>query len=579
VGDAVTAPAGEQLRAWSSARVPWRLSRRRLTPYLVAAILAVLLWGYVVQPMLATASGSIAGGVHNYTRYLSGDGVAQRALVTTLGIAFASVLTCGVTGVGVALLFRRFDFPGRRLLESVVLVPAALPPLIGAIAFSLLYGRSGILPRALQVMVGASSPPISFDGISGVLIMHAFTMYPFFALAATAAMAGFDHSLEEAAANLGASRLRVWRTVLLPMLTPALVSGSLLVFMVSMASYTAPLLFGVSDVLTVQIYQDRSVGQYASADAHSTVLAFASVCFLLVLRWYERRRSFRSVSKGAGVQRHTVRSRPARLASLLAAIVATVILVAPALTILLVSFVPEGTWTTQVLPPQYTLLNYRALSHASVLQPVLTSLKMSAMATAACLLVGVAIAYATTRLRFIGRTALDVASMLPWALPGTVVGINLIQAFNKPSGFDLGTVLVGTFWIVPLAYFVRFMPLVFRSSAASLTQLDSSMEEAASNLGAGWWLRFRTVVLPLIWRGILAGALLAFIHGFGEFVASVLIYTPSSTPMSVAIYNQLYQGDFGAAAAYGALQVLLIFVVMLATRRIEGRAETRELIA
>lgn len=565
-------PAGATRAVWS-----W-LTGRRVAPYIVFGILAVLLWGYVVGPMVSTVTDSFSGGFGIYGRYFTGDGVAQQALITTLEIAVASVITAGVVGVGVALLFVRFDFPGRRLLEAVVLVPAALPPLIGAISFSLLYSKSGIVPRALQALVGSSSPPISFNGIAGVLVMHTFTMYPFFYLAASASLVGFDQSLEEAALNMGASRLRVWRTVLLPMLTPAIVSGSLLVFMISMASYTAPLLFGVSDVLTVQIYQDRTVGQFVSADAHSTILAFVSIVFLLSLRWYERRRSYRSVSKGASAVRRRVRSRFGRVGSLIAAIIATVLLVAPALTILLVSFVPEGTWTIQVLPPKYTLVNYHALTDAKVFEPVLNSLKMSGLATAGCIVVGVAIAYAVNRLRFLGRSVLDVASMLPWALPGTVVGVNLIAAFNKPSPFSFGTVLVGTFWIVPLAYFVRFMPLVFRSTAASLTQLDTSVEEAARNLGASWWLQFRTIVVPLVWRGILAGALLAFVHGFGEFVASVLIYTPSSTPLSVSIYNELYQGDFGAAAAYGALQVVLIFVVMLLTRQMEGRRRDQEVI-
>src|SRR5215470_8632457 len=122
---------------------------------------------------------------------------------------------------------------------------------------------------------------------------------------------------------------------------------------------------------------------------------------------------------------------------------------------------------------------------------------MSAIAVVGAILVGLAAAYVITRMRFRGKTAIDIAMMLPWALPGTVVAINLITAFANPSVLALGRVLVVSFAIAPLAYFVRFTPLVFRSTAASLTQLEESIEEAARSLGATWWTTFRIIVLPL----------------------------------------------------------------------------------
>src|SRR5262249_19168047 len=143
-------------------------------------------------------------------------------------------------------------------------------------------------------------------------------------------------------------------------------------------------------------------------------------------------------------------------------------------------------------------------------EPIKNSLLMSAIAVVGTILLGLACAYVITRMQIRGKNVIDIAMMLPWALPGTVVAINLITAFANASVFSFGTVLIGTFWIVPLAYFVRFSPLVFRSTTASLTQMDPALEEAARSLGAGWLYTFRRVVLPLIYRGIAAGALLAF---------------------------------------------------------------------
>jgi iron(III) transport system permease protein len=160
--------------------------------------------------------------------------------------------------------------------------------------------------------------------------------------------------------------------------------------------------------------------------------------------------------------------------------------------------------------------------------------------------------------------------MLPSALPGTVVGINLIAAFNQETIFSLNQILVGSFWILPLAYFVRHLPLVFRSTSAALMQMDSSVEEAARNLGATWWYSFRRVVFPMALGGILAGTLLALVQGIGEFVASILLFTPRTTPISVEIFQRMYAFEFGTACAYGVLQVMLIIIVLFITRKFTG---------
>ncbi|MFU8872986.1 ABC transporter permease [Micromonospora sp. SL4-19] len=548
-------------------------------PYVLVFPLALILFGYVVQPMFATFAESVGvDGLANYTVFLTGDGVARSSLVTSLVISAASVVLCGIVGVAMAFLLKRFSFPGRRLIEAIILVPAALPPLIGAISFQLLYSETGILPRGLQHLFGTENPVLPFSGIAGVLVVHTFTMYPFFYLATSAALVGMDPSVEEAAYNLGAGRVRVWRTVLLPMLTPALVSASLLVFMTSLASYTAPLLFGVDQTMTMQIYINRTNGDLPMASTYASVLGVVSVLFLLGMRWYEGRRSYRSQSKGVASHRREITNPFGRWLALLASVLATVVLLAPVGTIALVAFSQDGSWTTEVVPSAYTMQNFVTIfSDPGAYRPIVNSLEMSLIATVGCVVVGVLIAYAVRRLDFRGRALLDVAVMLAWALPGTVVAINLISAFSTGNAFSLGQVLIGTFWIMPLAYFVRFLPLVFRSSSATLAQLDPSLEEAARNLGASWWRAFGSVTLRLMLPGVLAGALLAFVHGVGEFVASVLIYTSETAPISVEINNRMYSFEVGTAAAYGMLQIVLIFVVMVVSGRLEsGPKASRE---
>lgn len=368
--------------------------------------------------------------------------------------------------------------------------------------------------------------------------------------------------------SLGASRRRIWLTILLPMLTPAFVAAGLLTFMSAMSSYTAPLLFQYTDVMTQQIVIAKVNGDLRLASVVSTVLAVLSIIFLTIIRNYEGRRSFRSQSKGGGKRRAVVTKRWVKAVVALIAIPSSVFLVLPLIMIFLISITAKGGWLTSILPTEWTTEWYAAMfTDPQFWRPVLNSILMSLVAVGGALLLGVGAAYVIQRLNFRGKTVLDIAVMLPWALPGTVVAINLITAFSSPSIFSGGTYMVGTFSILALAYFVRFNPLIFRSSGATLAQIDPNLEDAARSLGATWFMAFRQIVLPLMYQGILAGALLAFVDGVGEFVASVLLYTPDWVPLSIAINNENYQGNYGIGATYGMIQVVMVLVVIVVSQR------------
>lgn len=544
--------------------------------YVLISPLLIVLLGYVLFPLFQTFIESVKIGdqltFENYVKFFGLTHTANlEALFTSLYISVLSVITCGLVGSVMAFLLNRYEFPGRGLLSVLVMVPMALPPLIGVISFVLLYGESGIIPRALKELLGLSQVPFALKGIAGVLAVHTFTMYTYFYMTVSAAIAGLDPSLEEAAYNLGAGRWYVWRRVILPMMTPALVASSLLVFMISMASYTAPLIFGIDRTMTMQIYLSRTNGNLDMAATQSTILSIVSITVLFIMRWYQGQRNYKNLSKGVSVHRSEVQTRLGRYIAIVLSFTGVVILLLPILVIGLISFSVDATWTTQILPPSYTLDHYvKLFTDKQTWQPIRNSFEMSLVATVGNVIFGVGAAYAMARLTFRGKSLMDAMIMLPWALPGTVVAINLIAAFNQPSLFSLNEVLVGTYWILPLAYFVRNLPLVFRSSLATLIQMDHSVEEAARNLGATWWYAFRRVVLPMALGGILAGTLLAFVQGIGEFVASILLYTVSTTPISVEIFQRMYAFEFGTACAYGVLQILLIMAVLFLTRKLTG---------
>lgn len=543
--------------------------------YLIAAPLILVLLVFIVVPMLATAFTSAQGGGSAYSGFINGS--SGKALGLSVAISLGSVLTTGILGTSLAVLLSRFDFPGRKFLRLFALLPMALPPLIGAISFYFLYAESGIVPRFLARYFGADAATVSVNGVWGVLLVHTMTMYPYFYLAVTSALAGSDASMEEAALNLGASRFRMWRTVLLPMLTPALVSGALLTFMVSMASFTAPQFYNVQ-TLTMQIVASRTSGAYDVAAAQAVALSVVSIFFLLAMRWYENRRLHRGSSKGTPQALKVLHGVLPRAAAGIGSLLLVLFLMAPAATIVLLSFTVDGSWTTQILPPDYTLDNFtRIFTDPATLRPIMVSAQMAFVAMIGCVLFGVLASWVVTRWKGPGKAMLDVMVMLPWALPGTVIGVNIVTAFASPTPFNLGVVLVGSLWILPVAYFVRFLPLVFRSANASLAQIDPSVEEAARSLGAGPWRALLTVTVPLMSRGIMAGALMAFIQGFGEYVASVVVYPARYAPLSVEIYNRIYSNEFGTAAAYGTLQMLLILIVLIISQWLESPRRGRKL--
>jgi iron(III) transport system permease protein len=242
-----------------------------------------------------------------------------------------------------------------------------------------------------------------------------------------------------------------------------------------------------------------------------------------------------------------------------------------------VSFAQEGSWTTQTLPAAYTFANYQRLFGDTYAAEVfVNSLSMSAIAAVAAFVWSFCVVFLlrrrSGRRKLIDegqRRLLSLLVLLPWALPGTVVAVSIAEAYGGPSLLLGSVVLVGTFWILPVVYFLRFMPLVVRALQASMEQLDPTLEEAAGSLGARAWQRFTRVTLPLVWPGAVAGTLLAFVIALGEYVASVLVLVTANRPISIAIASELRDFNLGAAAAYGVVLIVIISISMFVAGRLE----------
>ncbi|MDM5282535.1 ABC transporter permease [Peribacillus frigoritolerans] len=548
----------------------------RLTVWLLIPVVLVLI-AYVLYPSLRTFIESLqkdgAISLGNYQDFFVQESKTNlEALWNSVYISLLSVLVSALIGIPLAFIFNRYDFPGRSFFSSAAILPIVLPSLVGVMAFMFLYGESGLIPNAIKDLFGLEKVPFKIGGVSGILIVHAYTMYVYFYMTVSAAINKIDPSLEEAAYNLGANKIKVFWKVTFPLLTPAIVAASLLVFMISMASFSAPfLLAGGYRVLSLQIYFSKINGDMEIAATQSVILSIVSISFLLFMRWYQNRKDYRMASKGIGAHRSEVRNPFIKWVMVVTGVIGVMILLLPHFTILLLSLVPDGTWTFQTYPTVFNVENYRLLfEDPNIFKPLRNSLLMAVIATLANLVFGVIASYVLVKRKFVGKSFVDILVMIPWALPATVIGMNLIFAFNEPSVFSFGQILVGTFWILPLAYFIRHIPLVVRSTNAVLEQLDDSIEEAARNLGAKWFYTFRRVIFPIIMPGVLSGTLLAFIESVGEFPTSVLLYTISNRPISIEIMNQLRMFNMGQAAAYGMIQITLIVIVLFISNKFFG---------
>ena len=552
----------------------------RRTIALAALLVALLLWLVLYPNLFVLADSLKADGrlsFAHYARFLRSRAELQ-ALWNSLWISAGSVVLSACIGVPLAFLFARYEFPGRRVLGALASLPVLLPPLVGVIAFLFLYGESGFLTRGVQELLGLDAPPWRLNGPGAILLVHAYTMYVYFYLFTRAGLARLDPAYAEAARALGASRWATLRRVTLPMLAPALGGAALLVFMTSMGSFSAPYVFGGGfRVLSTQIFASKLNGDLAMAAVETVVLACASLLFLAFLQRFEARRAYTGAGKGAGPwrpgsddgRRTASRARSALLGLLAAGAVGFLLL--PHATVLLVSLVPQGSWTTELLPPAYSLENYRALfTQPERLRPVINSLRMATIATAANVALAIPAAYLLSRPATPGRGLLAALVTLPWALPGTVLAIALATTFSTHQPWAGRFVLVGTAVILPLAYFIRNIPLVTRAALTSFRQFDPALEEAAASLGASWATTTRRITLPLVLPGLAAGALLAFVTALGEFVASILLYTHSTRPISIEILSQLRAYDFGAAAAYALILALLMALAFLLGSRASG---------
>ncbi len=482
------------------------------------------------------------------------------SFLNTLVVSVGGTAGALLLGVPLAFFLTRYRIFGKPLLSTLAVLGLLSPPFIGAYSWIMLLGRNGSV-RNLLLALGVHVP--SIYGPVGIILVYSLQYYPFVFLLASGGLGLVDRSLEEAAENLGAVGLRRFFRVTLPLVLPSVTAGALIVFMMCLSNFDTPMIIGgnyrVLPTLAYNLFTSEVGDRPGLASTVSLFLILFASGVIFLQRWAAGRRKYSSSlinRPRVGVLRGW-RSVGGHLVCW--AIVALSTL--PMAMVVLYSFRKTS---GPVFKPGFGLESYARVLY-EVPKTITNSLLYSVTAVALIVVVGTVLGYVLARRRTVPAQVLDPLLMIPYIVPGTVVGIGFIMAFNRSPLFLLGTGL-----LIVLAYFIRRLPYAVRSGASVLKQIDPALEEAGINLGASPSRTFRKVTLPLMLPGVISGAIMSWVTAVNEISASILLYVGKTMTLPIRIFLSVLDGYFGPASALSTILLLVTGVALYLANKFSG---------
>ncbi len=488
-------------------------------------------------------------------------GVLAGALSTLLGLAFA-------------LLAQRGGLKNTKIFDVMSILPIITPPFVIAMALVVLFGRTGVVTTAMSDWFGIPRSRWIY-GLPGVLIAQVLSQTPLSYLMLRGALAAIAPSLEEAAQTLRASRWRTFRTVTWPLLRPAIAASFLLGFVESLADFGNPLVLGGSfDVLSTKIYFAVAGAQHdpgRAAVLALLLLALTLSAFWLQMKWLGKASYVTVTGKGdSGLAPPLPRGvRIASLAVVVPWVIMTLVLYGVILVGGFVTDIGRGamTWTTEHFHTGFAVeWTERGLWFSgSAWDSFFVTVAVSAIAAPLTAIIGILTAYVLARHDFAGRRSFEFLTMVSFAIPGTVVGVAYILAFNVAPIEIAGTAL-----ILVICFVFRNMPVGVRAASAALAQIDKSLDEASATLGAKTGTTVRRVTLPLLKPAIVATLVFSFVHAMTAVSAIIFLVTAKTNMATAYIVNRVEAGEYPLAIAYSALLIVFMLAVILLVQGVVG---------
>ena len=551
-----------------------RFFQKDLSQYIVFAIPMVFLAIFLLYPMFTTLVRAFMAPAEDLAFHgFSLDGFRQfatsrlyrKSLYNSFIVSISVTALTLLIGIPMGYFVARVKMPGKNLILSLGILPVIMPSFVGAFTWVILLGRNGIVRVFLNWLLrpfGVEVP--SIYGMFGMILCMTLTYYPFVFQLAYGAFASANPLLEEAAMLMGAKKGRILRTVTFPLVLPSIGAAALLVFVRAIGNFGIPAMIGgdVYVLPTLIYFEVNGFWNINGASSIAVVNVLITAIVLLAQKYMVSKHEYETIS----ASRSEMKLNDSLGMRILAIVFCAIVLIfslLPQLTIIVMSFFEK--WVG-LFPEGFTLANYARIPKYSH-RELFNSFYLSILATILCAVLGSLVAYITERKKPKGAALLDLSVMAPFILPGTVVSIALLSAFSGNSIIRL----TGTYTIIVISYMIRRTPYVYRSVAASLTQLNPSLEEASTIMGASWFYTFRKVSMPLIMPAIISGSILTLTTLLQELSTTILLYSGRTRTVPIQIYGAVSDGNLGQASALSVILLIVVFIIVYAMNRRQGK--------
>lgn len=483
----------------------------------------------------------------------------SETLINSFKVSLTATICALIVGILLAYLFAMYEFKGKKVLQILIIIASMSAPFVGAYSWILLLGRSGIITTFLSQTFGVVMPDIY--GFKGITLVFTLQLFPLIFLYVSGAFKSIDNSLLEASESMGCSGLARFFKVILPLLLPTILAGALLVFMRAFSDFGTPMLIGEGyRTFPVLIYTEfmSEVGGNASFASSLAVIAIIiALTIFLIQKYVSNKNTFTMSSLHPVAERKVSGLKRGIIYVVSYGIVFLAIL--PQLYLMYTSF--QNT-KGMVFVSGYSLNSYTEAFNRMG-SAIFNTIRIPLMALVIVVIFAVFISYLTVKKKNILTSAIDILSMVPYIVPGTVLGIAFLAAFNTGIGGSGFLAITGTALIIVISLTVRRLPYTIRSSVATLGQIPDSIEEAASSLGSSKINTFCKITVPMMVSGIVSGAILSWITMISELSTSILLYNVNTKTMPVAIYTEVIRGNYGIAAALSTILTAITVVSLL----------------
>ena len=510
-----------------------------------------ILGSFTDPAIFSETIGKLKGiSLDNYKAIFSNAGyldALKNSLVLGFSVTFLVILVCIPLAYGLA----RTKMPLKKTISALCMIPLIVPTFISAYAFIIMFGRAGWVTQIYNAL-GGEGMFINPYSMTGVVLVQVFFFFPYALWPLVAAFKVSDVSLEEASLNLGAKNWFTFIFVTFPLALPGIISSALLIFTVSFSDFGTPIVLAPKELnlLVVEAYREISgFFNWGGAAILTVVMVVVAAFFFWLQHLFTKGKNYGSISGKPKQQKLNDNKLLNRALTVYSLIIVAVPLFAM-LSILLQSF--ATTWGKDLLPNGYTLDHYKTIFTSSM-GNITNSLILASGALVLSVIIATFVSYFVVRQN---SARLDFMASVPLVIPGIAFGIALIQTFNVAPLH-----LTGTAVLLIIAYTIRRLPYMVRSTMGAMRAIKQDIEEAAINLGASPLTAAITIVGPLMVPGIAAGSILVFVTVIKETSVSILLAPPEWAPMSLAIFQNILRAEYYSAAAMSIVLVVLVLVV------------------